>query len=268
MNKIILYECFLEELKLKNYTGNSIISLGSHLKRFFDFVEQNPDIDCYNRIGLFLDSIDSPEKTHQAYSSIKLFYKLVLQRESPYTLNKSFNDKKLPEVISHSNILRILGSIDNKKHRLILSLIYGSGLRVSEVVRIRISDLDLKLCKIQIWQERDNTNRISILSEKIIPELLVQINNRDGNEYLFLNRKNTPYSIRTIQAIFTKAVKRSGIQINGGCHSLRHSFATRLLETGTNIKSIKILLGHKSIKTTMRYTQVTDMLNQTLNSPL
>ena len=263
-----MYERFLSELKLRDYSRQTVKSYSSYINKFLLFAADHSEVNPNDRVFLFLKIFESPEASYQAYASIKLFYKLVLNKECPYILKGVRKKKRLPVVISHSDILKLLSCVQNQKHRLMLCFLYGSGLRVSEVVKIRIQDLDICHKKLIVHQGKGKKDRITILSEKLIPQIQELMKNKIGSDYLFLSRMNKPYSARTVQTIFTKALKNAHIPVCTGCHSLRHSFATHLMEGGTNVKSIKMLLGHKSIKTTMKYVHVADMLNQDISSPL
>lgn len=263
-----MYGKFLSEMKLRDYSRKTVKSYSSYLYKFLSFAENHPDTEPADRIFLFLKNFDSSEVSYQAYASIKLFYKLVLKKDCPYILRGVRKKKRLPVVFSHIDILKMLNSVQNRKHRLMLSFLYGSGLRVSEVVKIRIQDLDFHHKKLIVRQGKGKKDRITILSEKLIPQINELIIGKKGSDFLFISRMNKPYSVRTVQTIFTKALHNADIPINTGCHSLRHSFATHLMESGINVKSIKMLLGHKSIKTTMKYVHVADMLNQDITSPL
>ena len=268
MKKTEMFERFLSEMKIRNYSRKTVKSYSSYLNTFLSHAEKYPEIEPADRIFLFLKDFDSSEASYQAFASIKLFYKLVLKKDCPYILKGVRKKKRLPTVISHGDIIRLLNTVANSKHRLMLCFLYGSGLRVSEVVKIRIQDLDLLHKKLIVRQGKGKKDRITILSEKLIPEIQELVRGKKGSDFLFLSRMNKPYSVRTVQTIFTKALNKAEIPVNAGCHSLRHSFATHLMESGMNVKSIKMLLGHKSIKTTMKYVHVADMLNQDITSPL
>jgi len=149
-----------------------------------------------------------------------------------------------------------------------IGLIYAAGLRVSEVVKLKIKDLDFDSLRIYIRQGKGKKDRITLLSEKLVEPLNRTIIGRKAGEYVFLTLHNRKYTIRTVQTIFNNALKRSNVQKHASCHTLRHSFATHLLEHGANIKSIKDLLGHRSVKTTMIYVHVAEKLTSRIKSPL
>jgi site-specific recombinase XerD len=149
-----------------------------------------------------------------------------------------------------------------------ISMLYGSGIRVGELVRLRIRDIDFPSLSIKIVNAKQNKDRITVFSEMQANALKALVQGRGGNEYVFETMYRKPYARRTVQAVFDKAVKASGIQKHASCHTLRHSFATSLLGNGIDIRAIRDLLGHQSVKTTMIYLQVTEKTARKIRSPL
>ncbi|MBN1524613.1 MAG: tyrosine-type recombinase/integrase [Spirochaetales bacterium] len=188
--------------------------------------------------------------------------------ECPYILDKVKRNKRLPAVLNRDEIIKILDQIKNNKHYCMIGLMYAGGLRVSEVVKLRIQDLLPEQLQLYVRRSKGHKDRISLLSDKLLSGLDHIIKNRAGKELLFLTQQNKKYTVRTIQAIFEKAMKKSGIQKKATCHTLRHSFATHLIESGTNVKAVKNLLGHKSVKTTMVYIHLADTFTKDIVSPL
>jgi integrase/recombinase XerD len=170
--------------------------------------------------------------------------------------------------MDRSDVLLLLSKIRNPKHRLMISMLYGSGIRISELVRIRIRDLDFPSLTVRIVNAKQNKDRIAVFSESLAEELKVIVQGRDGKEYVFLTMNRRPYTRRTVQAVFARAFRESGIQKRAPCHTLRHSFATTLLSNGIDIRAIKDLLGHQSVKTTMIYLHVTEKTARKIKSPL
>lgn len=262
------YSIFVREMKNRNYSRNTIRVYSMHIKHFLEFCRQTKH-DPRSRISVFLESkIKTSESRRLAWSSIKLFYELVLQKECPYKLDRVRNRKRLPDILSHSEVILLLNSISNKKHKLIISFLYGSGLRVSEVTNLKIKDLDLINQKIRITNSKQNKDRLSLFSGKSSADLKALILNRSASDYIFVTQMNKKYSIRTVQKIFSTALAKSGLQKKSTCHTLRHCFATHLVESGVDIKTIKELLGHSSIKTTMIYINLADPISRKIKSPL
>ena len=148
-----------------------------------------------------------------------------------------------------------------------IALLYGAGLRVSEVVNLKILDLDFEHRCLFVRKAKGNKDRITILPEKIIEPLLQVIAGRDVNNWVFVSRFGSKYSVRTVQIIFEKASVNAGLR-KGTCHSLRHSFATHLLNDGIDIKTLKNLMGHKSVKTTIQYIHISTIQEKPIKSPL
>lgn len=261
-------EVYIREMKNRNYAQNTIKIYSNHLQHFLEFGRMS-NSDPKTRISVFLNNkIKTNEQRRLAWSSIRLFYKLVLQKECPYSLDKVRSRKRLPDILSNEEVMNILGSIHNKKHKLLISTLYGSGLRVSEVCHIKIKDVNLKELSLRIYNSKGNKDRVTILSEKSVPELKLLMNSRRAEDYLFVTRDHKKYSRRTVQKIFSDALERSGLRKSPTCHTLRHCFATHLVESGVDIKTVKGLLGHKSIKTTMIYVNLADPITRKIKSPL
>ena len=176
--------------------------------------------------------------------------------------------KRLPIVLSRVEIKKIIESSKNSKHRLLLSLAYGAGLRVSEAISLKVQDLDFYELTIHIKQAKGQKDRISIIPEGIISELRNLIAGKINNDFVFASERGGKLTTRTAQKIFENALHISKITKNATFHSLRHSFATHLLENGTDVRYVQELLGHQNIRTTQRYTQVTNPQLKNIKSPL
>ncbi|RMD49772.1 MAG: hypothetical protein D6830_04165 [Ignavibacteria bacterium] len=184
-------------------------------------------------------------------------------------LKRPRKDRKLPNVLNLDEILCIIEQIANPKHRIAVQLMYSSGLRVSEVVRLKVRDIDLTNLSIRIRQGKGRKDRVTILSKKLIHPLKKIIENKQSELYIITSGKTTKHlTERSIQKVFQLALRRSGIKKHATCHSLRHSFATHLLEKGVDIRYIQELLGHFSVKTTEIYTKVRSPPLSRIESPL
>ncbi len=259
---------FIRELKNRNYACNTIRTYSNHIKHFLTFSREST-YEPEERISVFLEQEkSSTEQRRLAWSSIKLFYEIVLKKECPYKLDRVRNRRRLPDILNKDEVLDILNHIANDKHRLIISFLYGSGLRVSEVVNLKIKDFDLNNLSVKIRNTKGHKDRLTLLSEKSVDNIRKIIENRDGNEYIFLSLYKKKYTIRTVQKIFSNALAKTDLQKKPTCHTLRHCFATHLVESGTDIKTVKTLLGHKSIKTTMIYVNLADPVSRQIQSPL
>ena len=203
-----------------------------------------------------------------AINAIKFYYTQILKRK--FFVNKEiFRTKKaqkLPEVLTKKEIKRILLTIQNVKHKLLLALMYSSGLRVSEIVNVKVKDLDFENQMLKIRQAKGAKDRTTIMSKKVANVLQKYTKNK--NDHIFENLKGGKLSQRSVQKIFAQALKKSKIKTQASCHSLRHSFATHLLENGTDIRYIQELLGHKRLDTTQIYTKVVNNKIKNIKSPL
>lgn len=260
-------DSFYRELRNRGYAMNTVRTYRAGLRQFLDF-SQTTTIEPKERISRFIAEFNSQEARRIAWNAIKLFYELVLGKPCPYTMEKMRPRHRLPSFLERSDVLLLLSRIRNPKHRLMISMLFGSGIRISELVRIRVRDLDFPSLTVRIVNAKQNKDRITIFSESLAGELKAIAQGREGKEFLFLTISHKPYTRRTVQTIFARAFKESGIQKRASCHTLRHSFATTLLSNGIDIRSIKDLLGHKSVKTTMIYLHVTEKTTRKIKSPL
>ena len=211
----------------------------------------------------------SSSSLNLAISSIKFFFREVMKKDVLSEQYRPHQDKKLPVVLSKTEINKILNSENNIKHRLLLMLVYSSGLRVSEVVALKREHVDLSRRIIHVRLGKGRKDRYTILSEKaacFISEYYVLYNIQT---WLFPGQPPAhPLSIRSAQKIFDNAVIRAEIHKDISIHSLRHTFATHLLENGTDIRYIQALLGHSSLRTTERYTHIAHGNILRIQSPL
>jgi site-specific recombinase XerD len=204
-----------------------------------------------------------------AISAIKFLFRNVLKDDKINEHHRPRQDERLPIVLSTDEIKRILSMEKNPKHRLLLMLAYSSGLRVSEVVALKKEHIDFSRKVIYIRQGKRRKDRSTILSEKAAQFIEEYINFFNIGVWLFPGQKsNRPLTIRSAQHIFDKSLRRAQIFKKISIHGLRHSFATHLLESGTDIRYIQSLLGHANIRTTERYTHVAHRSVLKIKSPL
>lgn len=261
-------EQFRRELRLRNYSRATISAYLTHLKKYlvFSHINRSPP---KTRIPIFLEKMEEhPEMLKQAYASISTFYRLVLHKDSPYVLNKIKTPKRIPQVLNKSDILEIIDAISNLQHKTMISMLYGSGLRVSEVVNLKIKDLNFENLTVQVKRGKGKKDRITIISPMLLEPLQKIMGDREPQDFIFITVQKRKYNIRTVQVIFEKALVKINKKGKGSCHTLRHSFATHLLEAGIDVRTIKDMLGHASVKTTMIYLHIADIHNRNIRSPL
>jgi site-specific recombinase XerD len=206
---------------------------------------------------------------NQAINAIKFYFEKVLGgKRATYSIDRPKKEKALPVVLSEEEIVRIFKNIENCKHKAILMVIYSAGLRISECVNLKIKDIDSNRMQLRIEQSKGKKDRYTLLSSKTLNFLRDYFKVYRPSVYLFEGQFGNQYSTRSIQTIFQETVKKAGITKRVTVHSLRHSFATHLLENGTNLRYIQSLLGHSSSKTTEIYTHITTKGFDQLKSPL
>ncbi|MCL2067875.1 MAG: tyrosine-type recombinase/integrase [Treponema sp.] len=225
-------------------------------------------------ITLFLAAIEkkreySASSLNLAISSIRFFYKNIFKDDTISEHYRPHHDKRLPLVLSKAEIGKILEAEKNPKHRLLLMLAYSSGLRVSEVVALKKEHIDLSRKVIYVVQGKGRKDRCTLLSEKAAGFITEYCAFYGIETWLFPGQlPNRPLTIRSAQHIFDKAIRRAEIPKKISIHSLRHTFATHLLESGTDIRYIQNLLGHVHLRTTERYTHIARRSVLKIQSPL
>jgi len=206
---------------------------------------------------------------NQSINSIKFYYERVLggQRKI-YLVERPRKEKTLPEVLSEEEFVSVIQKIDNIKHKAIVLLIYSAGLRLSEVVNLRIKDIDSKRMKVFVQQAKGRKDRYTLLSKKVLPILRDYFKEYKPKEWLFEGAKGHRYSVSSVQTIVKAAYKKAGIKKKVSTHTLRHCFGTHLLENGTDLRYIQSLMGHESSKTTEIYTHITTKGFDQIQNPL
>lgn len=260
------------ELQYRNYSPKTIGAYSTCVKYFLEKIWKNPEYISREEIIdfiLFLQTQKKAPKTINLYKeAIKFFYKEVLKDERIIDIKLSKEAHKLPVVLSREEIQKILSTLKNEKHRLIIALCYSAGLRVSEVISLKVGDIDIENLTIHIKWWKWNKERITVFSESLKKDIVKLSTFKSGKDLLIESERGWNLTTRTLQKIFQDALKKSWIQKPATFHSLRHSFATHLLEKGTDIRYIQELLWHANIKTTQIYTKVMTPQLRNIISPL
>jgi len=275
-SKSWLFKVLEDELQLRNYSYKTIKAYRSCLRSFVrHFAPRHPreltegDIREY-LLHLINEKNLAPATINQVFNALRFLY--VELYKMPFRIGNIPRPKKarrLPVVLSQGEVLKILGAVDNLKHRTILMLIYPAGLRVGEAVRLRVEDIDSKRKLIYLKSAKGKKDRYTILSDVALRELREYYKEYKPREFLFAGAEGRKHiSERSIQVVFERAVKAVGIQKEVSVHSLRHSFATHLLESGVDLRYIQEILGHNSSKTTEIYTHVSRTVLGRIVSPL
>ena len=266
---------YIEFLRLKNYSENTIKNYRNWFAFFLSsFPDRKPSDVSKNEILDFLAAFRkskswSATSQNQLINSIKFFYEQLLKRPKEYyELPRAKKPFLLPTVFDESEILAIIKATENLKHKTILCLAYAGGLRISEIVNLKVRDVDSKRMVITLRGAKGKKDRQIMLSEKLLLMLRAYYKKYNPKLWMFEGQNGEQYSTRSIGLVMQQCKKKAGITKKGGIHAIRHSFATHLLEGGTDLVSIKELLGHNSIKTTMTYTHVSKKIISKIQSPL
>lgn len=261
------------ELKLRGFSKQTSKMYLFYNGKFLEFIKKSPDDVEEDDIREFLAYNMSDRSLSNASialikASLKFLYMDMLGKNLALVRTPKAS-KKLPVVLTRNEIRELLENTENKKHRLLIELLYSSGLRLSECINLRYSDLDLNDGTGWVRLGKGSKDRIFIISEMFRRDLLEYKEEKgaDGKGYIFTvnGRKMSP---RSIQVSIKAAAKRAGIEKDVHVHTLRHSFATHLLESGVDIRKIQKLLGHSNLQTTQIYTQVSSEEIKKIKSPL
>lgn len=260
------------ELKLRNYSEKTTKSYLACISDYLEAKKDNiqfVDVDFIRQFLLRKKENGLSSNTINVYlHSVKFFYSDIIKSNYKIDLKFAKTASKLPIVLSRNEVHFIINQIENAKHRLLISLAYAAGFRVSEVINLRIKDINIDELTIHIKGAKGNKDRITIFPEKLKNDIINLIAGRDRNDYLFASERGGKLTERTAQKVFENSIKKAGIKKDATFHSLRHSFATHLLENGVDVRYVQELLGHQNIRTTQLYTKVTNPMIKNIKSPL
>lgn len=259
-------EKFKKELLLRRYSINTIETYSSCLKIIINKIGENPSID---EIKEYLLTIKNASYHKQIVGCIHRYFEFVLkQKLSLKDIPYPRKEEKLPEILSQAEIQLIFKQITNLKHKSILSLLYGCGLRISEVINLKISDIDSSRMIINIRGAKGNKDRQVQLPVELLILLRKYFSAFNPKEYLFNGQFCAKYSDRSINQLLKYYSKKAGIKKRVHAHKFRHSFATHLLDKGIDIFLIQKLLGHKKQETTEIYAKLSTQRISKIQSPL
>jgi len=271
----VIFRRYRDLLIQKRYSNNTIKTYCSYFNDFLNhFESKRLEELTTNQINTYILELIknkdiSTSQQNQRINAIKFYYEKVLGREKQYyNIYRPKKESKLPTVLSENEVRKLINQISNFKHRAIVSLIYSAGLRISETVNLKLSDIDSDRKLIHIRGAKGKKDRTTILSKTVLEILRNYYRQYKPNDYLFQGQSGGQYSVKSIQNIVRKAVNKTDIKKHVTVHTLRHSFATHLLEHGTDIRYIQELLGHSSSKTTEIYTHITKKGIDKIVSPI
>jgi integrase/recombinase XerD len=273
-------EKMIKDLELRGRSKNTIKNMVCAMNSFSRFYNQPPEMLGETEIIQYLNYCINNRKlcrgtVNSINSTLKFFYVVTLERSwSDLRIPKLRYDKTLPKYLTREEVKLLLESTTYLKHKAILSTIYSAGLRVSEVINLRISDIMSAEMKIRVRNGKRNKERYTLLSQKNLELLRVYWKkfghkNYSPDEHLFISRQTrNPLTSRGVQCAMDKAIQKAGINKKATPHTLRHSFATHLMNDGVDLVTIQALMGHSNMKTTSIYLHVRDYKILNITSPL
>ncbi len=266
---------FSEFLALKRYSSSTIRTYLSMVNKFQEFLGLVP-VERLNNDAIVIKTMDfihakgySASSHKQVLGALGLFYVDFMRIRVDFSnIYPSRKEKRLPQILALEEVELLILRTKNQKHKTILMTIYALGLRRSELLNLKISDIDGNRMLVHIKQAKGKKDRVVPFSHKLLKQLREYYRGYRPKIYLFNGPKGEPYSTSSLRSVFASACKRANITKYVTLHSLRHSYATHLMDSGVDVRIIQQLLGHANIKTTMRYTHVTTRSVKNINSPL
>lgn len=267
-------DSYKKALEIQRYSSNTQRTYLGMFKRFLDsFPGRDPQGISEEEIQEYiLLNVVKADKSHsyqnQLINSIKFYFERVLHYPRVlYSIDRPRRERKLPSVLSMEEVAALISAIENLKHRTLISMIYSSGLRLGEVLDLRVTDIDSTRMQVRVRQAKGKKDRVTLLSRNMLSLLREYYTKYKPKVYLFEGQSGTQYSRTSVQNIFRCAKFMARVKRPATVHTLRHSFATHLLEGGTDLRYIQELLGHNSSKTTEIYTHVSTKKISTIRSP-
>lgn len=270
-----LRQRMLEDLRVRNYASKTQISYVRHVARFATYFKKSPDQLTTEDIRTYLVHLVGEKRVswtcfNQMVCALRFFYGVTLGRgdvipDIPFPRSC----RKLPTVLSADEVERLLRAVRNPKHRTILTTIYATGLRISEALALKVSDIDSERMVINVRQGKGRKDRTVMLSPQLLMMLRSYARQVRPREWVFPGRSlDRPLNATAVQRTCARACRAAGLSKHASVHTLRHSFATHLLEAGTDLRVIQTLLGHRSVNTTAIYTHVSTQRLHNTPSPL
>ena len=276
MDSETILKTLQNRLKLQRYANNTIKSYCGYAQVFLEQMEKYNRLDeiPISEIELFINTKVIQENISASYQrslvgAIKKVFELVENQK--IELNYLYPKRKvnkLPTFFSQEEVRNLLNVTENLKHKAILTIIYSCGLRLSELINLKIADIKSESNLLLIRQSKGNKDRIVALPDKLLLLLREYYKVYEPKDFLFEGAKGDQYSERSVQLILKNAMSKAGVLSKGSVHTLRHSYATHLIKSGIDVRVVQELLGHNNIRTTMIYTHITDIDKKSTPSPL
>ncbi len=254
IDKIEIKNKYIDELKLRNYSRETAKSYFCILNDFFNFADKISNEEVKRYILKSINSKMSTSSVKQRQAALKILF-VILGKRGEFNLPFYRKESRLPNILNKEEVKRIIEFTKNPIHKLVIQFLYSGGFRVSEVINLQPKDIDVERNVVVVRQGKGKKDRITLLSATLREEILKHLLRNNPKKYFFESNRGNKYSKRTIEEIVAKnSLGTIGRKIKP--HTLRHSFATHLLEAGTDIRYIQKLLGHKNLRTTQIYTHV------------
>lgn len=267
-----LIERFTEILKTGKYNHQTITAYRNAIFVFYNVVRDMPQSKITDEfIGNYLSDLgEKKDKTEvlQAGKALKLFYEVIFNRKLGIKASGEAKEVKLPEILSKAEVKKIIYAVTNLKHKTLLLLIYNSGLRISEVINLKVEDVNLQKRCITVYDKNRKDGRTLSIAPNLVDFIQRYYVKEKPSDYLFPGENGTPYSSRNVQLFFQSAIKKAGIKKDATVHTLRHSYAVHALESGMDIHLLQEILGHRFLQTTSMYNQLANVKLDQLKSPL
>ena len=267
-------DAYLEKLELKKYSNSTVKSYIGCFEHFINHYKAIPlehinEEDIRGYLKVLIEEDRSNSYINQSINSIKFYYEVVLGMPNRfYAIERPRKVRKLPIILSKVEVRSLIDHTNNIKHKCIIGLLYSAGLRRGELLNLKLADIDSSRMLVHIRGAKGNKDRYSILSKTILEDLRVYFKEWRPRDFLFESIKNEKYSENSVSKIVLNASLKAKLKKHVTPHTLRHSFATHLLESGTDIRYIQLLLGHNSTKTTEIYTHVATSSFNSIKNPL
>jgi site-specific recombinase XerD len=265
---------YLNELNQRRYACSTVKSYTGCFERFINYygkkeITELGEEDIKHFIQNLINNRHSDSSVNMHINAIKFYYEVVEKMPNRfYDFARPQKEERLPEVLSKAEVLKMIANCYNLKHKCIVSLLYSAGLRRSELLNLKLTDIDSGRMAILISQSKGKKDRLSILGNTILKDLRAYFKSYRPKVFLFEGAQGQQYSSTSVSKIVKKAAQRAGIKKRVTPHMLRHSFATHLLEAGTDLRYIQTLLGHNSSNTTEIYTHVAVNAFKNIKNPL
>jgi integrase/recombinase XerD len=272
-----LREQMIRAMELKNLSNNTQRAYLAAVTGLAKHYQQSPVKITDKMIEDYLlylknDKGNAPNSCGSVLTGLRFFYNNVAQKQISVDYSLRKKPRKLPTVLTMEQVWKLICAPNNLKHRLMLMTTYSAGLRASEVMALKAEHIDSERMLIKVQDGKGNKDRYTLLSEKLLAQLRAYYKNYRPKTYLFPSsfkkRKNKPLSYEAVRLIYEKARNKAGVKKGEGIHTLRHSFATHLLEAGFDIRKIQVLMGHARLSTTMIYLHVSRETLSKIPSPL